>query len=60
VRSALPRLAAALAVPALLLAGCANADPKPASTTAAAAPAVLKTVTVTGDIGKKPTVELER
>jgi peptidylprolyl isomerase len=60
VRSVLPRLAAALAVPALLLAGCASADPKPTSTKVDAAPAVLKTVSVTGDIGKKPTVTLER
>jgi peptidylprolyl isomerase len=60
VRSVLPRLAAALAVPALLLAGCASADPKPASAKPDAAPAALKTVTVSGDFGKKPTVKLER
>jgi peptidylprolyl isomerase len=59
VRRALPRLAAALALPVLLVAGCASADPKPsASSTADAAPAALKSVTVTGDVGKKPTVKL--
>ncbi len=54
------RLAAALVLPALLVAGCASADPQPTSSSsaAAAAPASLKQVTVTGDVGKKPTVKL--
>jgi peptidylprolyl isomerase len=57
----MPRIVAALALPAVLLAGCASADApkdKSAQSSADQAPAVLKTVTVTGDIGKKPTVKL--
>ncbi|GAA4354717.1 FKBP-type peptidyl-prolyl cis-trans isomerase [Angustibacter luteus] len=60
-RPALPRLAAALAVPALLLAGCASADKPAASSSSTAAqgtPAALKDVTVTGKFGEKPTVKL--
>lgn len=53
------RLVAALAVPALLLAGCASADSKPSAANAAT-PAYLKTVKVSGDVGKKPTITLER
>ncbi len=56
-RAVLPRLAAALVLPVLLAAGCANADPKPAAN-ASAAPAALKSIKVTGDVGKKPTVTL--
>jgi len=51
---------AALAVPAVLLAGCASAD-KPASsgkTSTQEVPSALKAVKVTGDPGKKPTVKL--
>jgi len=65
VRSALPRVAAVLAIPALLLTACASADPKPSasstsgSATNAAAAATLKTVSVTGDYGKKPKITLE-
>jgi peptidylprolyl isomerase len=58
VRAVLPRIAAALAVPALLLTGCASADPKPASSSAKPATTALKSITVTGDVGKKPTVKL--
>ncbi|GAB3590944.1 FKBP-type peptidyl-prolyl cis-trans isomerase [Angustibacter peucedani] len=59
-RAVLPRLAAALVLPVLLVAGCASADPKPSSSTSKVdgAPAALKSVKVTGDAGKKPTVTL--
>lgn len=53
------RLAAALLLPVLLLAGCASADPAPASgKSAGAPPAALSAVKVSGDVGKKPTVSL--
>ncbi|WP_426560305.1 FKBP-type peptidyl-prolyl cis-trans isomerase [Angustibacter sp. McL0619] len=60
-RSALPRIVVALALPAVLLAGCASADKPAADTSTIAAadiPAALKAVTVTGDVGKKPAVKL--
>jgi len=55
VRSVLPRLAAALAVPLLLLTACANADGDGSSTGTSATKA-LDTITVTGAVGSKPTV----
>lgn len=58
-RSARSRLAVALLLPVLLVAGCASADPKSgAASSGQSAPAALKSVTVTGDLGKKPTVKL--
>jgi peptidylprolyl isomerase len=51
----LSRLVVALAVPVLLAAGCANADPKASSSS----PAELKTVKVTED-GAKPKVSLAK
>lgn len=59
-RSVITRSLAALALPVLLVAGCASADPQPtaAGATTQAAPAELKSVEVTGDVGKKPTVTL--
>lgn len=56
----MPRLLAALLLPALLVAGCASADPEPASSSSAGGPvpSSLKQVKVTGDVGKKPTVKL--
>ncbi len=57
--SAPSRLAVALLLPVLLVAGCASADPKPGgSSSGQPAPAALKAVTVTGAPGKKPTVKL--
>ena len=54
-----PRLLAALALPVVLVAGCANADPKTAPTSSSSsAPAALKSVKVTGNAGSKPTVKL--
>jgi peptidylprolyl isomerase len=58
VRSVLPRLLAALAVPALLLTGCANAD-NPSSPTGTSASKALDSITVSGDVGTKPKVTLE-
>jgi peptidylprolyl isomerase len=64
VRLLLPRLLAATALPVLLVAGCASADgpttnaKATGSASSAAAPAALKAVKVTGDVGKKPTVTL--
>lgn len=60
------RVLATLALPALLVAGCASADPQPSdgakssdgAQPSASASGALKSVTVTGDIGKKPTVTL--
>ena len=61
-RPLLPRLAAVLAVPALLLAGCASeGSPAGASkpgSSAGPASAALASVTVTGAAGAKPTVKL--
>ena len=58
-RLALPRLFAALALPVVLVAGCANADPDTSSTSSSSsAPAALKAVKVTGKAGAKPTVTL--
>jgi peptidylprolyl isomerase len=55
VRSVLPRLAAALAVPVLLLTGCASAD---GPTSSSGASASLDSIKVSGDIGTKPSVTL--
>lgn len=60
------RLAAALAVPAVILAGCASEGSAPGSGAAAstakggaaAAPAALSSVKVTGDPGQKPVIAL--
>ena len=60
-RLVLPRLLAALALPAVLAAGCANADPttdSKATGSSSSASAALKNVKVTGDVGAKPTVTL--
>ncbi len=61
-----PRLAVVLAVPALLIAGCASENTAGSTSSssasgaasAAAAPAALSGVTVTGAAGAKPTVKL--
>jgi peptidylprolyl isomerase len=59
VRLVLPRLLAALALPAVLVAGCANADPAPdTKASGTASDAALKGVTVNGNAGAKPTVTL--
>jgi peptidylprolyl isomerase len=58
VRLVLPRLLAAVALPAVLVAGCATADPKATSTSSNTVAAALKGVKVTGNVGTKPTVTL--
>ena len=64
VRPLSPRLAAVLAVPALLLAGCASEGSPSATTSSAAtagggaASAALSSIKVAGAAGKKPTVTL--
>jgi peptidylprolyl isomerase len=55
----LPRLVAALAVPVLLLTGCANADGSGTSSTGTGATKALDSITVSGDVGTKPTVTLK-
>jgi peptidylprolyl isomerase len=57
VRSVLPRLAAALAIPLLLLTACANADGGGSSSTGTSANKALDSITVTGEVGSKPTVK---
>jgi peptidylprolyl isomerase len=59
VRPVLPRLAAALAVPVLLLTGCANADSPSASSSGTSASKALDSITVSGDVGTKPKVTLK-
>jgi len=58
VRLVLPRLLSALALPAVILAGCATADPAPDSNASSSASGALKGVTVAGNAGAKPTVSL--
>lgn len=58
-RPVLPRLAAALAVPVLLLTGCANADSPSTSSSGASASKALDSITVSGDVGSKPEVTLK-
>jgi peptidylprolyl isomerase len=57
VRSVLPRIVAALTLPVLLLGACANADSGSSSGTSAKQ--ALDTITVSGEVGTKPTVTLE-
>lgn len=58
-RSVLPRLAAALAIPLLLLTACADADGSGSSSTGTSANKALDSITVTGEVGSKPTVKFE-
>lgn len=57
-RPVFPRLAAALAVPVLLLTGCANAD-GPSTSSGTSASKALDSITVSGDVGSKPKVNLK-
>jgi peptidylprolyl isomerase len=62
VRLVLPRLLVTLAVPTVLVGGCASADRTSTSTasssSSSSAPASLQAVKVTGAVGAKPTVTL--
>ena len=57
-RSVLPRLVAALAIPALLLTACASADTSGSGSKGSSASAALDSIKVSGDVGTKPTVTL--